>query len=705
MNFMPSAKILGLITVVSLAAMFTPGGFSQTTPVPDSSPPPSLGDAPKAPTDVSGLPGHGPHPLDVTGSFNVNAGSREQVREFYNVVYTSSQGVAMNSTADTTNCIPGTNSTAFQNATLRRINWLRAMAGIPATITFDSNESIQDQAGALIMSKNNALMHTLIPPTWGCFSTTGTNAAANSNLALGSDGADAITAYIWDYGANNTAAGHRRWILYPQTQVMAAGDVPAGGTNKAANATWVFDANYGGPRPATSQPFVSWPPAGFVPYQLVFPRWSFALSNADLSAATVSMKSNGVSVATVTIQPYSTGVGEDSVVWVPMGLDANNQTTIFPFSGTDTVYSVTVTNIMLVPSGNIVGFTYNVTLFDPAVPGTDYVATAISGTSTPYLNTGNPYACVPIANPNTTGYQWLAAQTTNGNLTDNANNGLTNFTISPTPVYPVVTNSPVGSGKCFHLCHTTPVSQYLQLNESLLVATNTILSFKSLLGYVTTNETAYVQVSTDGEVTWQNLFAEAGCFDGNGSPSQCETAFTAHSYSLSNYAGLVTQVRFIYAYPGYGIYFPQNDPAVGWCITNIVVTNVLQAVNAVTNTTASTNFTFTPTLPGTNVIAAAPVLFTEFPLGWGPFRLVTAIANPNPTIILSPPVPTNNQVLLNFTVSGGSATTFHLLQTTQLNTPWTTNTTATFTTNVPGSSYRFTVTNDSSLWFYRVQTP
>ena len=135
--------------------------------------------------------------------------------------------------------------------------------------------------------------------------------------------------------------------------------------------------------------------------------------------------------------------------------------TIFPFSGTDTVYSITVTNIMLVPSGSIVGFTYNVTLFDPSVPGTDYVATVVVGTNTPYLNTGNPYSCVPIANPNATGYQWLTAQATNGNLTDNANNGLTNFTISPTPIYSVITNPPTGSGKCFHLCHTNPVSQYL----------------------------------------------------------------------------------------------------------------------------------------------------------------------------------------------------------------------------------------------------
>jgi hypothetical protein len=702
MNFVQHAKILLLITMISPAALFAPPGFSQTTPATGSLPPPDLGGAPKAPADVSGLPGRGPHPLDVTGSFNVNAGSREQVREFYGAVFTSSDGIAMNSTAVTASCIPGTNSTAFQNATLRRINWFRAMAGIPAAATFSSDESTQDQAAALIMSANNKLQHTGISNTWSCFTSAGTNAAANSNLALGSDGPDAITGYIRDPGTNNAAAGHRRWILYPQTQVMAAGDVPAEGGFKAANAIWVFDANYGGLRPATSQPFVSWPPAGFVPHQLVFPQWSFALSNADLSAATVSMTSNGVSVA-VSIQPYQTGVGEDSVVWVPMGLDAGSSGTTFPFSGTDTVYSVTVTNIMA-PGGSIVGFTYNVTLFDPSVPGTDYAATVVVGTSTPYVNTGNSYTCVPIANPSTTGYQWLAAQATNGNLTDNATNGLANFTITPTPIYPVVTNPPTGSGKCFHLCHTNPVSQLLQLNESLLPATNTVLSFKSLLGYATTSETACVQVSTDGGANWQNLFAETGCFNGTGSPSQCETTFTAHSYSLSNYAGQLTLVRFNYVYPGSGSYFFNNGPAIGWCIENIVVTNVQQAVGMVTNATASTNFIFTPTQAGNYALAAAPVLFTQFPLGWGPFKLVNAIANPNPAIVLGQPELTNNQMLLNFTVSG-PASTFHLLQTTQLNTPWTTNTTARFTTNTLGSSYRFTATNNAPVTFYRVQTP
>jgi hypothetical protein len=99
------------------------------------------------------------------------------------------------------------------------------------------------------------------------------------------------------------------------------------------------------------------------------------------------------------------------------------------------------------------------------------------------------------------------------------------------------------------------------------------------------------------------------------------------------------------------------------------------------------------------------VLFSQFPVGWGPFKQVAGITNPNPTIVLSQPVLTNNQVLLNFTVSGGSATTFHLLQTTNLTAPWATNSTATFTTNVLGSSYRFTATNNSALRLYKVQTP
>jgi hypothetical protein len=131
------------------------------------------------------------------------------------------------------------------------------------------------------------------------------------------------------------------------------------------------------------------------------------LSNADLSGATVSMTSNGVAVTTV-IQPYKTGYGENTLVWVPMGLDGTTGGTSFPFSGTDTVYNVTIGNISngSAPSQ----YSYHVTVFDPATTGTDYIATTLSGPSQIQAGIGAVYSATPPANPHVTSYNYLTAQ-------------------------------------------------------------------------------------------------------------------------------------------------------------------------------------------------------------------------------------------------------------------------------------------------------
>lgn len=652
-----------------------------------------LGDAPLAPTDLSGLPGLGPRPKIVTGSFSVNTSSREQVREFYNAVFTTSEGVPINSTAVTDSCYPGTNSPAFANATLQRINWYRAMAGLAASITFNATESTEDQAAAVMMSEHGALQHVGSWTGWDCFSSNGTNASAHSNLALGYDGPDAITGYILDNGGNNYEVGHRRWILYPQTQIMGTGDVPAENTNLAANSTWVFDANYGGPRPATRTPYCSWPPAGYVPHQVVFPQWSFALSNADFSAATVTMASNGVPLP-VTLQPYVTGYGENTLVWYPSNLDPVNDTT-FPFGGTDTVYSVTVSNIST--AVGVKNFSYNVTLFDPSVPGTDYSALVISGTNQPFVNVSNLYTCTVSANPSTTGYQWLVSPVTNGDFVDKALNGLTNFTISPAPLYAVITTPPAGPGSCFHLCHTNPVPQLLQMKETIYLTNNTTLSFSSLLGYATSDETARAQISTDGGATWQDLFTEAG---GNGSG---ETSFTPHTFSLGNYAGKTAQLRFDYDFSS-GSYYPQASANVGWCLENITITNSQQLLSETTNSTSSTNFYFMPAQTGSYLIQTRGLIFTDFPTDLGVTKTVTAIVGP-PVIVVNAPAISGSQATIKFTLASGNASTFHLLQANQLGATWTTNTSAVFTTNVPGVSYQFTTTNGSATRFFRIVTP
>jgi hypothetical protein len=99
------------------------------------------------------------------------------------------------------------------------------------------------------------------------------------------------------------------------------------------------------------------------------------------------------------------------------------------------------------------------------------------------------------------------------------------------------------------------------------------------------------------------------------------------------------------------------------------------------------------------------LIFNQFSLDPGPVKQVTAMVGP-PVIALAAPVIAGSQVQLNFTVSSGSAATFHLLQADQLGSrTWVTNASALLTTNVAGSLYRFTTTNGPATRFYRVQTP
>ena len=85
----------------------------------------------------------------------------------------------------------------------------------------------------------------------------------------GSHGPKAISGQMRDNGDNNPAVGHRRWILYPQTERMGVGDMPPQDGFAAANALWTADGRLWSPRPETRDAFVSWPPPGHVTYQVV----------------------------------------------------------------------------------------------------------------------------------------------------------------------------------------------------------------------------------------------------------------------------------------------------------------------------------------------------------------------------------------------------------------------------------------------------
>ncbi|MHB1296041.1 MAG: CAP domain-containing protein [Anaerolineae bacterium] len=287
----------------------------------------------------------------------VDVYDRESSRRFYLQNYLASEGIACAWSGNHAACQPGATSQTFRDAVLRRIGYFRAMAGVPA-VTLNDTYDQQAQAAALMMSANRQLNHA--PPTsWQCYSAVGAEGAGTSNLYLGVYGPSAITGYMRDPGSGNYAAGHRRWILYPNTQEMGTGDVPAADGYPAANALRVFDDHMWDPRPATREEYVAWPPPGYVPYQVVFARWSFALPNADFGAATVRMSANGADIP-VSVSPIVDGYGDNTLLWVPMGLGDG---AVWPCPSGDTRYRVTVGNVRV--DGATRTFTYDVVVFDP----------------------------------------------------------------------------------------------------------------------------------------------------------------------------------------------------------------------------------------------------------------------------------------------------------------------------------------------------
>ena len=295
-----------------------------------------------------------PQPSTPTGL------NRSESLAFYNNFYQLSTSPEINWTGSFAANSPGTTSDLFKDAVVRRVNYFRAMAGVPADVVLDPTFNRKAQAAAFIMSANKALSHTP-PTTWQNYSAEGAEGAGNSNLALYIYGWNAINGYMEDSGDGNYAAGHRRWLLYPQTQRMGTGDIPGEPGRGAANALWVFDANTWEPRPTVreTEGFVAWPPRGYVPDEVVYPRWSFSLPNADFTSASVTMTQASGALVPLTQERVRNGYGENTLVWRPYNRSSFDS---WPDPVSDENYTVAISNVLV--NGTPRSFTYQVTVFD-----------------------------------------------------------------------------------------------------------------------------------------------------------------------------------------------------------------------------------------------------------------------------------------------------------------------------------------------------
>ncbi|MGZ8217727.1 PKD domain-containing protein [Methylomagnum sp.] len=556
---------------------------------------------------------------DIAPGLSVDTGQREAVRNFYNALFHASENVPMNWTGNLTGCAAGTSNPAYRDAGLLRINMLRALAGVPAAVTLNDTLNAKAQQAALMMSAQNALSH-FPDSAWACHTADGADAASKSNLSLGYAGPEAITfGQMQDEGDNNAAVGHRRWLLYPQTQEMGLGDVAGDGTQNhlPANTVWVQDSHIRDPRPVTRDDFVAWPPPGYIPYNLAFPRWSLSYPSADFSQASVSVRRGGADVP-VSVEPLADRIGENTLVWRTSDALLTDPA---PIVNGDAMFSVSVRNVRV--SGQARDFAYDVTLFDPDRPDTDSVLPQVAGADQPAVGRNNPYTIQGVV-PAADGFDWLHADASAFTAVQGAETGLGNLEPDTTPGYRVDTDEFAAAGRrAYHLMDAQSKRQLLTLDRWLMPGLKATLKFQSRLALATTSEAASVQVSLDGGNAWRDVYTQFG----NDSGFPVEAGFTPRAIALDNFAGRLIRVRFSFDIPNRRAFtFFSPGPGRGWYVDEVAFEDATALdAPAVAPADSTGHFVFNPPATGDHILAARGTL-RGHPLEWGPARPVRAVA-------------------------------------------------------------------------------
>lgn len=479
----------------------------------------------------------------ASSGFKVNINSRNDVVAFWHAVYQASEGYE--NRVGWTGNYSGNNgqlSKDFVADVERRVNFFRAMCGVPAVARMNTNSTVliqgadahkppastlkssAAQAAALMLIRNYnpstgkdpAIDHNP-PSSLTGWSEAAWNANANGNLAFGLFGPGAITEYMLEEAVSgsatsvwNTLVGHRRWIIYPKSSNFATGDQPGESVNRPPTNVLYISQKPGELITDPTPGFVPYPPAGFVPAALNSRFWSLSHAGADFSSATVKMtdgKGNAVPVSHV---QANVNYGDPALLWEVSGATAARS--VYE----DTTYSVTVTGIS--GSGIPASFGYEVTLIHP-----DRITSSqsLTGPANPVCNKTTSYTFTPP--PDAEALQVTAFRRKSSPWKENAEKSpkprVTDHTAAN---YPLVakTGSFVGftgvSGSgSFHLTFPTSYDlmlrsvpeQSFELDRLLLPKSKASLQFLYRRGFMTTGSTLAVEISRDGGVTWKGTGA------------------------------------------------------------------------------------------------------------------------------------------------------------------------------------------------------
>ena len=283
-----------------------------------------------------------------SSGLSVDNYDRNDVVAFWHAVYQASEGYEkrIKWTGNYTGS-SGKTSPEFTRDVERRLNFFRAMCGVPANVKVNSGSSVvignsdafkpshsttksqaaQDAALMLVRNYNssngsNPAMSHNPPQNVAGWSAAAWNAAAHGNLAFGIFGPGAVSEYMIEEISTgsatsywNSLVGHRRWCLYPAATDFASGDQPGKSAYvPPTNVLYVSQSN----RELASVSnvgFVAYPAAGFFPAPVNSRFWSLSATGADFSSAKVRMTDAAGRTVSISAVQASNSYGDPTLIW------------------------------------------------------------------------------------------------------------------------------------------------------------------------------------------------------------------------------------------------------------------------------------------------------------------------------------------------------------------------------------------------------
>jgi hypothetical protein len=473
--------------------------------------------------------------------FEVNTRNRNDVVAFWHAVYQASEGYE--SRVQWTGNYQGnsgTTSDVFVDDVERRINYFRAMCGVPALVRVNTGstvlirsadphkpapstlKSIAAQNAALMLIRNYnpstgtdpAFTHDP-PPSLAGWSTSAWNGNAYGNLAFGLYGPGAITQYMVEEIASgsatspwNTLVGNRRWTLYPEATDVATGDQPGDSASRPPTNVLYISQNENELVADPTPDFVPYPAAGFFPAPINSRYWSLSRAGANFSVATVHMTDadgNEVPISNVT---SNINYGDPVVLWEVDGATATKSVR------SDTTFHVHVNGI----AGTDIptSFSYSVTLIHPDRLTSNQ---SITGSATPVSNQTTPYTFKAPKGAESllvTTFRKESAPWTEGAeksaiariIDRTAGSYDLKATMSTFAGFGALTGA-----RAFHLTFPTIYDlivrgvpeQSFELDRDILSQPGGKLRFAYRRGFMTTGSNLAVETSADGGVTWSRI--------------------------------------------------------------------------------------------------------------------------------------------------------------------------------------------------------